>query len=205
MNKAVFLDFCGTIVEDNGHNHEDDNGKKITPIVHNEPKIISLASLAIANATNKGFKNIIISNQSCIGRGCFNESMLIDFIQRTIEEIERQYNGRIDAYYYCPHTPEDNCECRKPKTGMLEKAVEEHSIDIRKSWVMGDETPDIEFGRRAGLKTVLVYTGRRGGDGRFEVSPDYEAVNCYDGISHIIKFENEMHAMYNNILREKSK
>lgn len=101
---------------------------------------------------------IVVTNQSGVGRGYFPESLV-----QTVHELMTQQlsvgGAHVDAIYYCPHTSEDECECRKPKPGMLERAAREHDLDLRRSFVVGDRYGDIELAHRAGARGILVRSG----------------------------------------------
>jgi len=103
----------------------------------------------------KGFLIIVVTNQSGIGRGIFDEETLQRIHDRMGSDLARG-GASIDALYFCPHTPEDRCDCRKPGTAMFERAIREHGIDPERSVVIGDMKMDIEAGRRVGARTVLV-------------------------------------------------
>ncbi len=139
--KAVFLDRDGTIIED--VNYLD----KLEDI-----KLMPLAKEGLALMKECGFKLIVVSNQSGIGRGYFTT----DFVNKTHDVLNGMLGGLIDAFYFCPHKPEDNCFCRKPKTGMIDAAVEKFGIDKLKSFVVGDKESDIELGLNAGITPLLV-------------------------------------------------
>lgn len=113
---------------------------------------------AIRDLTENGYRIIVITNQAGIGKGLFSEDNLKDIHARMVTEIT-EAGGRIDAVYYCPHHPEAGCECRKPKPGMLRRAADEHRIELSSAYLIGDSTTDIEAGRRAGTRTLLVLTG----------------------------------------------
>ncbi len=113
---------------------------------------------AIRDLTENGYRIIVITNQAGIGKGLFSEDNLKDIHSRMVTEIT-DAGGRIDAVYHCPHHPETGCECRKPKPGMLRRAADEHRIELSSAYLIGDSTTDIEAGRRAGTRTLLVLTG----------------------------------------------
>ena len=98
---------------------------------------------------------IIVTNQSGIGRNIFEEHAM----HLIHEHIQAELKGAIDAFYFCPHLPCDGCVCRKPSTGMIESAVAEFDIDLERSWIVGDKKSDVETGRNAGIKSILVLTG----------------------------------------------
>ena len=105
---------------------------------------------------------IVVTNQSGIARGYLDESDLSKINSKISEEIKRS-GGRIDAFYHCPHMPDQGCRCRKPKTGMIEDAARDFAIDFRNSFVVGDSDSDMELGLNAGLRSIRVR--KRGGFG----------------------------------------
>jgi D-glycero-D-manno-heptose 1,7-bisphosphate phosphatase len=101
---------------------------------------------------------IVITNQSGVGRGYFPESLVQTIHELMTQKLAAQ-GARLESVYYCPHTPADGCDCRKPKLGMLERAAREHVLDLRRSFVVGDRYVDIDLARRAGARGILVRTG----------------------------------------------
>ena len=144
---AVFLDRDGTINEEVGYLSDPDG-----------LKLIRGAAEAVKKLNDHGIKVIVISNQSGVGRGYFSERDLARINMR-LTELLLSYEARIDAIYYCPHHPDDGCECRKPEPGLLKKAAREHSIDLGRSYVVGDKKTDVELAVNAGSKGILVKTG----------------------------------------------
>lgn len=110
---------------------------------------------AISLLREHGYLIVVVSNQSGIGRGLFN-SQAVDTINR---EINERLDGLIDAFYFCPHLPDDGCNCRKPEIGLIRNAMSVFDIDIPNSWTIGDKASDIELGMKAGTATALVLTG----------------------------------------------
>ncbi len=124
-----------------------------------DPKDVEVfpdASKALRRLKTKGFKLIIITNQSGIGRGFFT---LEQYRAVEAEVLGQLGDGLIDATYFCPHRPDENCKCRKPAPEMILQAAREHDVDLTRSFFIGDKSSDIESGRAAGLKTILVRTG----------------------------------------------
>ena len=142
---AVFVDRDGTIMRDVDYCGD--------PA---DVQLLDGASEALRHLKSHGFKIVVITNQSGIGRGYFDEKQY-----REVEaEVDRQIGKDvIDATYYCPHLPEDGCNCRKPSAGMIFQAAQDHHIDLTKSFFIGDKRSDIECGRNAGVRTILVRTG----------------------------------------------
>ena len=105
-----------------------------------------------------GLGLVVITNQSGIGRGFFDETQLHLIHQRMNELLEAE-GIALDALYYCPHLPEDNCSCRKPRTGLIDLASKELGFDPKDCFVIGDKACDVELGQRVGATTFLVRTG----------------------------------------------
>ncbi len=113
---------------------------------------------AIANLSNAGHPVIVVTNESAISRKYCHESDVREIHQYMIQLVDKA-GGKIDGIYHCPHHPDDECDCRKPKTGMLDTARKELNLP-HSGYLVGDASSDMEMGRRAGLKTILVLTGR---------------------------------------------
>ena len=142
---AVFLDRDGTIMRDAdycGH-----------------PRQVAVfpgASDALQRIRAAGFQIFIITNQSGIGRGYFSET---DY-HAVAEEVERQLGiGLIDGTYFCPDVPDNGSLRRKPAPGMILEAQRDHALDLTRSFMVGDKAVDMECGRNAGVRTILVHTG----------------------------------------------
>ena len=114
-------------------------------------------ALQAVNILSKLFKRIfIVTNQQGIGKGIMSQNDLLFLHQRMIKEVEKA-SGKIDKIYFCPHLEKDNCNCRKPKTGMIEKAILDFpEIEVKNSYLIGDSLSDIQAGKEAGLHTVKV-------------------------------------------------
>ena len=140
MSCAIFFDRDDTIIVDKGYFIKPEDLEFL-------PGVLS-SLLAIQNSD---FLLIMVSNQSGIGRGYFTE---IDYkaVQARLDELLRANGIIFTEYYYCPHSPDDNCECRKPKPLMALRAAKEFNIDLAESYMIGDKDSDIEFGRNFGAK-----------------------------------------------------
>lgn len=128
-------------------------------------ELIPRSASAIHEANQLGFRVFIVTNQSGIARGLLTEDQLAH-IHRVLIEKLREEDARIDAVYYCPHHPEGeeslfavDCSCRKPNTGMVERAQREFPLDLKRSFVIGDRLIDIQLGNNAGIPAILVLTG----------------------------------------------
>ncbi len=151
VRRAVFLDRDGVLIADVDH---------LTAVeqLHILPRVPE----ALARLRAAGWELIIATNQSVVARGWITEDRLRE-IHRVLLARLRAHGAEIDAVYYCPHHPEGFvqeyrriCECRKPKAGMLLEAATERDLDLARSVVVGDAPSDIEAGRRAGCRTVLI-------------------------------------------------
>ena len=139
------------------------------------------------------FRIVIISNQAGVGRNVFSEKDLHDTTERMLSELKQ--NGiEIFKVYYCTHTPEDNCNCRKPKTGMMEKFIEEYGdFERDKAFFVGDSDVDIETGASMGLKTILVLSGKTKSIEEVEkwnYKPDFIASDLKEAAEIIVNREN---------------
>ena len=171
---AVFLDRDGTLMRDVGYCGDP-----------REVKVFSEAAEALRRLKEKGYKLIIITNQSGIGRGYFSEE-----VYRAVEsEFLRQLgDGLIDASYHSADLPGSDSIRRKPGPGMIFEAQRDHHIDLRRSFLVGDKASDIGCGRNAGVRTILVQTGY--GAGEANCAADWIARDIAHA-SEIILTENE--------------
>jgi D-glycero-D-manno-heptose 1,7-bisphosphate phosphatase len=143
----VFLDRDGTISEEVGYlNHA------------SRFRMFPFTGSAIRSLNEAGFAVVLVTNQSGVARGYFPETLLDEVHQKMIQELTDQ-QARIDGVYYCQHGSADDCDCRKPRTGMIVRAAEELGLNIPRSYVVGDRYSDIETGFQAGARTVFVKTG----------------------------------------------
>ena len=171
---AVFLDRDGTLMRD-----VDYCGDPARVEVYPQ------AAEALRRLKEKGYKLVIITNQSGIGRGYFSED---DY--RAVEaEFERQLGvGLIDASYYCPDLPTSASIRRKPGPGMIFEAQRDHRLDLRRSFLIGDKASDIGCGQNAGVRTILVQTGY--GAGEKNCRADWVTRDIAGAVDIILK-ENE--------------
>lgn len=150
MHPAVFLDRDGVLIE-----NREDYVREWSQVVFLPEAIDSLHRLA-----NTGYKLVLVTNQSVVGRGLMSLEAAAEINNRLVKVVEN-HNGRIDAVYMCPHVPSDNCECRKPQPGLLLQAARELSLDLKSSWMVGDAWSDLLAGQKAGLRgVIMVKTGR---------------------------------------------
>lgn len=144
MEKAVFLDRDGTINHDFGY-LRDPEKVRLLPNVAKALKIL----------LNDHWQLIIVSNQSGIGRGFYTEDQL-HCVQNKVESDLESKGVNITGFYYCPHSPEQQCDCRKPKPGLLLLAAEEKNVDLSASWMIGDKISDVTAGITAGCRSILI-------------------------------------------------
>jgi D-glycero-D-manno-heptose 1,7-bisphosphate phosphatase len=151
---AVFLDKDGTLVENIPYNVD--------------PDLMRLVPGAVAGLRalgNAGYRLFVVSNQSGVARGLFSIDALED-LQRRLRDLLGDAGISLDGLYFCPHHPDGSvaeyaieCSCRKPADGLLRRAARDHDIDLRRSWMIGDILDDVEAGRRASCRTVLIDSG----------------------------------------------
>ncbi|MBN1627855.1 MAG: HAD family hydrolase [Deltaproteobacteria bacterium] len=186
---AVFIDRDGTVNEQMGYiNHPD--------------RFIILPGVAEAfRILNKnGFLAIIVSNQSGVARGYFPFE-LVDDIHALMRGYLKKEDAAVDGIYFCPHHPRGavpeysvDCDCRKPKTGLIKKACEQFDIDMSRSYMVGDHYTDMELADRAALKGILVKTGYGRGVMEYNLpkmtfKPSYIAEDLLDAVKWIMKIE----------------
>jgi D-glycero-D-manno-heptose 1,7-bisphosphate phosphatase len=154
MHRAVFLDRDGTINEEVGYLRDLDN-----------LRLFPGAGGAIKRFHEAGFLVVLVTNQSGVARGYFPESLVHEAHERLDQMLQKE-GARIDAVYYCPHHPTAGnsrytmvCDCRKPGTGLIERAARDLDINVKRSYVVGDKWSDVELGQRAGAHSILVQSG----------------------------------------------
>lgn len=147
MNKAIFLDRDGTIIKD--RNYLSDPNK-----IHIYKGVIP----ALKKLKKQGWKLIIGTNQAGIARGFLSLETLQE-IHRRLFQLFKKQNLIMDDIFFCPHHPDERCQCRKPNVGMLMQAQKKHHLDLKQCIVIGDNESDIQWGINGGMKTILVLTG----------------------------------------------
>jgi D-glycero-D-manno-heptose 1,7-bisphosphate phosphatase len=154
MNKAIFLDKDGTLVVNVPYN-----------VNHDRIKIEDFVVEGLRKLQRAGYLLVIVSNQSGIALGHFSEYALKN-ANEYLYQLLLERGVKINATYYCPHYAAGyvkafvkECECRKPMPGLLKKAAQDLNINLKKSWMIGDILDDIEAGKRAGCKSVLIDNG----------------------------------------------
>jgi len=142
LNRAVFLDRDGTIIEDAGYLRE---AQSIRPLSR---ALDTLRTLAEA-----GWLLVVVTNQSGVGRGFISTEELLE-VRNAFETLMRRAGAPVTATYCCLHAPEENCECRKPSPSLFFQAAAGHNIDLSQSWMIGDRESDILSGKNAGCSTI---------------------------------------------------
>ena len=173
--KAIFLDRDGVINEIIIR-----NGKLSVPYSLKEFKILPGVLEAINLFKKTGFLCVVVTNQPEIGSGDFsNEDLksIHDFMKDTLS---------LDTVYFCPHNLDGRCDCRKPKPGMIRRAVEEFGIDLSKSFIIGDRWRDMEMGKAVGCRTILINSEATRLDNRI-VNADFTADNLLEAAKLITK------------------
>jgi histidinol-phosphate phosphatase family protein len=170
-NRAVFLDRDGTIARDVHYCRRPEDFKLFKDV-----------PVSIKMLNEKGYKTVIITNQSGIARGYFTEETLARIHQKMKDELAAA-GATIDAIYYCPHHPDERCNCRKPGTALFLKAAKELDIDLGRSYMVGDMQKDIEAGNTIGCKTVLLTTN----GAAFPACPDHKASNLVEAVKWILR------------------
>lgn len=168
MRPAIFLDRDGVIIEncDNYVRAWDD-------VRFIEPAIRALRQIAPLDVAV-----VVVTNQAVVGKGLISLDEATSINERVVDEVRRR-GGRIDRAYLCPHSEADNCDCRKPKAGMLLRAAREMNLDLAHSFMVGDALTDMQAAQAAGVQCALVRTGRGeselarcNGDNWFDVADD---------------------------------
>jgi D-glycero-D-manno-heptose 1,7-bisphosphate phosphatase len=182
MNKAVFIDKDGTLIPDLPYNVD--------------TSLISLQDGAVDGLKllqSAGFLLIIISNQAGVAYGYFKEADILQ-VEQKLKELLLPEGIRLDGFFYCPHHPQGKiegysirCSCRKPEAGMIFKAAEKFSLDLSRSWMIGDILNDVEAGHNAGCKSILIDNGNETEWVMNEKrKPDFTAADIKEAALHIL-------------------
>ncbi len=188
--KCIFLDRDGTINEYVGFLRDE-----------SQMQLIPGVAEAIKAINNSEYLCIVITNQPVIARGEVTEQEL-DNIHMKMEKLLGNEGAYINDLFYCPHHPDKgfegeipelkfDCNCRKPKTGLIEMAAAKYNIDLQNSYYIGDTTTDIKLAENAGMNSVLVMTGEAGQDNKYDVEPTYVCDNLGDSVSKILVKERK--------------
>ena len=183
MKRSVFIDRDGTISEEVGYiNHA------------SRFRVFPYSAEAIRILNNSGWLAIVITNQAGVARGYFSEDVIASVHDRLKTDLE---NAQLDAIYYCAHHPtvgeppyQLDCDCRKPKPGLLLRAARDYDIDLANSWMVGDRYSDIELAANAGVKSALVLSGYGRGEWEHQrdnwtIQPDLVAEDLLAAVNQI--------------------
>lgn len=170
MRRAVFFDRDGTLMEEAHYPKHPSQVRAIPGVAH-----------ALEALRRAGWLRVVITNQSGIGRGY----LTVEDYESVNAELFRQIDHTIDAAYFCPDPPGRPSSCRKPATGMVEQAVRDHGIDLPGSWFVGDKDVDIECGRNAGCRTILVLTGY--GEQHRNCQPEFVFPSVVEAVDWILR------------------
>ena len=176
-SRFLLIDRDGTLIVEKEYLSQPDDVELIPGAAH-----------ALADARQRGWKILLLSNQSGIGRGYFTETDLAAVHERLNARLS-EAGARLDGIYYCPHSPDDRCLCRKPGTGLVEQAVGKWHFDPAFALVVGDKDSDLALGRAVGAKTCLVRTGY---GRRFEQSHAALADFVIDDLGHLPEVLNRL-------------
>lgn len=187
--KAIFMDRDGTVSDEVGYvNHID------------RYRLLPRSAEAIRRINAAGFLSFVITNQSGVARGLFDEALILK-VHETLGRWLNEAGARLDGIYYCPHHPKEGeppwrlaCDCRKPKPGLLLRAAREHDVDLASSYMIGDTVLDIEAARNVGATGVLVLTGYGKGDLVYRMAqrglqPAHVAADLLEAVEWILERE----------------
>ena len=183
--KAIFLDRDGVI---NSYPGDSDYVKSWEEF-HFLPK----AMPALKRLNEKGFKLFIISNQAGISKGIYSQESLNLITKNMLAEFRKE-DIEIAGAYFCIHSSGDNCSCRKPKTGLVDLAIDKlkyegSGVDLKNSYFIGDTIRDVQTGKTAGLATILVFSGKEKPENKnnWQVLPDFTANDLAAAVDIILK------------------
>jgi histidinol-phosphate phosphatase family protein len=176
-SKAVILDRDGTLnVDEKEYTHRVEDFELYDGVIEGLKEL-------------RDFKLFIVTNQPGIGRGYYKEEDMHKFNDHMLKEFLK-YGIKIEKVYFCPHTPEDNCDCRKPSAKFIKEAERDFGLDLSRSWVIGDHGYDVGMGINAGCRTIYLLTGHgRKHLSELRVKPDYIASTFLEGVMYITKNE----------------
>jgi D-glycero-D-manno-heptose 1,7-bisphosphate phosphatase len=189
--RAVFIDRDGTISEEVGYiNHV------------SRFRLFPYAASAIKHLNDSGWLAIVITNQAGVARGYFSEKTVQTVHGAMTKELQNS-GARLDAIYYCAHHPSVgeppyrlDCDCRKPKPGLISRAATDFDIDLKESWMVGDRYSDVELARNAGVKSMFVLSGYGRGEWEHQRSgwveqPDLVAEDLLEAVEGILSQAGE--------------
>lgn len=178
--RAIFLDRDGVI------NRYPGDTKYVS--CWKEFRFLPKAKEAVAKLHKNGFRIFITSNQAGVGKGIFSQKALDIITKNMLKEIEKS-DGKIDGVYYCTHRNDENCSCRKPKTGLLELVKKNYRLDLKQAIFIGDTIRDVRTAKTAGCKSFLVFSGKEklANHKSWEIQPDKVFRNLWEAAEFILK------------------
>jgi D-glycero-D-manno-heptose 1,7-bisphosphate phosphatase len=178
--RAVFLDRDGVI---NKY-----PGDKNYVTCQKEFRFLPNAIKAIAKLHRAGFGLFVVSNQAGVGKGFYSQKTLDAMTEKMLKRIENE-GGRIEKVFYCTHRPEESCNCRKPMTGSVMHAAKKYSINLKKSFFVGDTIRDVKTAHAAGCTSILIFSGKEKPSNRhtWEEKPDFTFKNLSEAAAFILK------------------
>lgn len=179
LSRVVFLDRDGVICKD-----RDDYVKSWDEFVW-----LPKAKEALKRLNDNYYMTIVVTNQAGVGRGITSQQAVEDIHKRMVREAS-QTGGKIEAVYYCPHKPEDKCDCRKPKAGLLLKAARDFAFNPKKSYLVGDKISDIEAGHHLGCTTIIIKNGENRGNSMGKNRADYTASDLSEAVDLILQLNS---------------
>ncbi len=185
-SKTIFLDRDGVINKDPG------GWTKYSYVTNvGEFRFLPGSVAAIKRLTDAGYEIIIISNQAGINKGHYTHEALEEITSLMLKKIENA-GGRIGSVNYCPHRTDENCGCRKPRTGLFKKAAGGRSINFKDTYFIGDGATDVEAGSKIGCKTILVLSGKTALEKvkEWEIKPDFVKKDLSEAVDYILKEKN---------------
>ena len=184
---ALFMDRDGTVSEEVGYvNHP------------SRFRVFPYSAEAIKLLNDNGWLAILVTNQAGVARGYFAEDVITQVHDRLRADLEKSA-AKLDAVYYCAHHPSVgeppyrlDCDCRKPKTGLIDRAATDFEIDLQRSWMVGDRYGDIELAQNAGLHSAFVLSGYGRGEweyqrGSWKIEPEVVAEDLLDAVKKIVE------------------
>ena len=197
--KAVFLDRDGVINEEVNYLKRPE-----------QMEMINGSAVAVKKLNDSDYLGIVVTNQSAVARGLCSDNDIAE-IHKRLDVLLSEKHAFLDRIYYCPHHPERGfegedeqykieCECRKPKTGMLLQAEQDFNIDEEESFIIGDATVDVMTGINAGVKTILVRTGHAGKDRKYDCQSDFIFENLKEAVYFIIDDYGRLTAEVNKLI-----
>jgi D-glycero-D-manno-heptose 1,7-bisphosphate phosphatase len=189
LKPALFIDRDGTISEEIGYvNHA------------SRYRVYPYSAAAIRRLNEAGWLAILVTNQAGVARGYFTEDLIRQVHTVLTDELERG-GARLDAIYYCPHHPSAgeppyraDCDCRKPRPGLITRAAQEFDIDLSRSWMVGDRHSDIQLAHNAGLRGAFVLSGYGRGEWEYQrhkwkAQPDLIAEDLPEVVNKVLSVE----------------